>query len=194
MQYIIYKTTNLVNDKIYIGKHQTNNLNDSYIGSGKLLSQAIKKYGRDKFVKEILFIFSSEDAMNAKEIELITEDFCKCNTNYNLGVGGEGGSHFKGRTHSQHTKDILAEKAKLITISDDGRKRISKANQTRVWDEESIKKISEKASLRYQDPIYLEKFKASMKNRPKRIQSEETKRKISETLKKKKLTREGQDG
>ncbi len=41
MYYVIYKTTNLVNGKFYIGKHQTNDLNDGYIGSGKILRLAI---------------------------------------------------------------------------------------------------------------------------------------------------------
>jgi hypothetical protein len=53
--YTIYKTTNLINGKIYIGKHETSDLNDTYMGSGKVLMNAIKKYGKDSFKKEILF-------------------------------------------------------------------------------------------------------------------------------------------
>lgn len=49
--YIIYKTTNLINDKIYVGKHNTS-VNDGYLGSGKILKQSIKKYGKKTlFVK-----------------------------------------------------------------------------------------------------------------------------------------------
>jgi hypothetical protein len=40
--YIIYKTTNLVNDKIYVGQHYTS-ANDGYLGSGKILDKSIKK-------------------------------------------------------------------------------------------------------------------------------------------------------
>jgi hypothetical protein len=53
MFYTIFRTTNKKNGKIYIGKHQTDNINDTYIGSGTALIAAIKKWGRDSFVKEI---------------------------------------------------------------------------------------------------------------------------------------------
>jgi hypothetical protein len=89
--YTIYKTTNKINGKIYIGKHQTKNLEDNYIGSGKILQNAIAKYGIENFDKEILHVFDTEDEMNAKEVELVTEDFVKENANYNLCPGGQGG-------------------------------------------------------------------------------------------------------
>lgn len=91
MKYTIYKTTNLINGKIYIGKHQTTDPNDDYLGSGKHLTRAIQKYGRDNFVKEVLHIFETEEEMNAKEAELVTADFVKENTNYNMCPGGQGG-------------------------------------------------------------------------------------------------------
>ncbi|MFN9113277.1 MAG: hypothetical protein ACK5XN_24675, partial [Bacteroidota bacterium] len=49
---IIYKTTNLINGKVYIGKDKHNN--NHYLGSGKVLKQAIEKYGRENFIKEII--------------------------------------------------------------------------------------------------------------------------------------------
>jgi len=48
--YYVYKTTNIVNNKIYIGVHISNNIeNDPYLGSGNLLLKSISKYGYDKF-------------------------------------------------------------------------------------------------------------------------------------------------
>lgn len=91
MFYTIYKIINKIDGKIYIGKHQTKDLNDGYMGSGKLINAAISKYGVEQFKKEILFIFDNEDEMNAKEAELVTEEFVKENTNYNLCPGGRGG-------------------------------------------------------------------------------------------------------
>ena len=91
MHYIIYKTTNLVNNKIYIGMHMTKNINDGYKGSGKLLKAAMKKYGKDCFKTEILYELDTYEEMVAKEKELVTIEFCLNNQNYNLGVGGKGG-------------------------------------------------------------------------------------------------------
>lgn len=89
--YTIYQTTCVVNNKIYIGKHQTTNLDDGYFGSGKLLNRAIKKYGKQNFKKEILFIYDNEDEMNKKEKELVNEIFILNVNNYNLCIGGKGG-------------------------------------------------------------------------------------------------------
>jgi len=89
--FIVYKTTNKINGKIYVGKHQTNDLNDGYFGSGKLLEQAIKKYGSSNFIREVMFVFDNESDMNAKEKEIVTEAFCARQDTYNLLQGGHGG-------------------------------------------------------------------------------------------------------
>jgi hypothetical protein len=67
MKYTIYKTTNTVNNKIYIGKHKTKNLKDGYMGSGCIIKQAIEKYGIDKFIKEILYTYDTEEQMNSMD-------------------------------------------------------------------------------------------------------------------------------
>jgi hypothetical protein len=91
MFYIIYKTTCLVNNKSYIGKHKTKDLNDGYLGSGKYLKRAIQKYGEVNFTKEILYVFDNEHEMNEKEHELVNESYIKDVNNYNLCIGGKGG-------------------------------------------------------------------------------------------------------
>ena len=95
--YFLYKITNTVNNKIYLGKHKTTNLDDGYFGSGKLLKRAISKHGKENFIFEVLEQFNSEEELNQAEKELITEEFCKRDDNYNLCVGGKGGFSYINR-------------------------------------------------------------------------------------------------
>ena len=74
MFYIIYKTINLVNNKFYIGKHRQTidpNQFDGYYGSGAQIISAVKKYGKDNFVRETLFVFESETECLLKEEEIV---------------------------------------------------------------------------------------------------------------------------
>lgn len=89
--FIIYKTINLINGKFYIGMHKTKYPNDGYLGSGTIVSRAIKKYGKENFKKVILFDFDTQEEMVVKEKEIVTEDFLKRPDVYNLNVGGDGG-------------------------------------------------------------------------------------------------------
>lgn len=90
--YIVYKIHNLENGKYYIGQHMTSDPFDAYMGSGKLIQLAIKKYGITSFVKEILFDFDSFEQMNQKEIELVPLSACHAQNpmSYNIREGGNG--------------------------------------------------------------------------------------------------------
>ena len=94
LHYIIYKTINLINGKIYIGKHQTNDLNDDYLGSGTRLARAIEKYGIENFKREILHVLGSKEEMDQKEREIVDEDFLLRDDVYNAKLGGGGGWDF----------------------------------------------------------------------------------------------------
>ena len=91
LYYFLYKITNLINHHFYFGKHQTKNLNDSYFGSGLVLKNAIKKYGKENFVFEILNFFKNEIDLNNAEKELLTEDLLNSDECYNINYGGHGG-------------------------------------------------------------------------------------------------------
>ena len=111
MYHIVYLTTNLVNNKIYIGVHSTYDLNDDYLGSGFALKKAINKYGKEKFKREILFYcLSREDAFEI-ENKIVDLYFINKSFTYNQDVGGLG--CMKNRKHSEKTKKIIGIKTSL---------------------------------------------------------------------------------
>lgn len=139
--YFVYRTTNLINGKYYIGKHKTQNLSDGYIGSGKLLKRAIQKYGRENFQFEILEWFDDEVSMNLRESQLVTEEFCKLQDNYNLCVGGQGGGSYINRMGlnykggysptRQHNFKKMQEKSRDFWRSEQGARRKSELMRER---------------------------------------------------------------
>ena len=102
---IIYKTTNLINGKFYVG--QDSNNRPSYLGSGTALKYAIKKYGKENFKKEILEECSTLEQLNEREIFWIKE-LDAINSGYNIAAGG-----FKnGFTWSEEQKKRYSERIK----------------------------------------------------------------------------------
>ena len=107
----VYKTTNLINNKFYYGIHSTNDLEDGYIGSGTLLKKAIKKYGKNNFVKEILIFYNTrEEALFAERL-IITEHDLNNEMCYNMKNGGEGGAA-KGRMVTEETRNKISNAQK----------------------------------------------------------------------------------
>jgi hypothetical protein len=88
--FTVYKTVNLINHRYYQGVHETSNPNDSYLGSGIVLTRAVAKYGASNFSKEILFVYNTAEEAFSKEVELcaISKNDPLC---YNLHPGGKGG-------------------------------------------------------------------------------------------------------
>ena len=112
---IIYKTTNLVNGKIYIGQDSNNNPN--YFGSGLILKKALKKYGRCNFKKETIEECDNKEQLNEREKYFIKK-FNAIEFGYNLAEGGEGGPFFKGRKHSDESKKKMKKSWKLVRESE----------------------------------------------------------------------------
>ena len=90
MFYTVYKTTNLINGKIYVGLHVTSNLEDDYLGSGSQLKSAVKKYGKENFKREYIKICNSPEEMYELEADIVNEDFVKRSDTYNMKTGGTG--------------------------------------------------------------------------------------------------------
>ena len=103
-----------------------------YLGSGKYILAAIRKYGRQNFVKEVLYIFDNEEDMNLKEKEILTEEFISTDSNYNAGVGGEGGPHFRGKSHTAETKSLIGQKNRGKVKTAENIQKIKLANKRRT--------------------------------------------------------------
>lgn len=158
--YIIYETKNLKNGMIYIGMHETTNIDDGYLGSGKRLKRAIRYYGEDFFERKVLHVFDNKEDMIAKEVELVNEEFINRKDTYNLKIGGEGG--FIGEEHYKKMRLGASNFAK---------------NQWKdpIFREKQIKLIKERFKILHAEgKIKIPSFKGKK-------HTEETKIKMSET-------------
>jgi hypothetical protein len=86
----LYKIENKLNKKIYIGIHSTEDMNDGYMGSSVLVSQAIEKYNKNNFSKTILEYCNSREELVELEKKIVNEEFVARRDTYNLSVGGAG--------------------------------------------------------------------------------------------------------
>lgn len=179
----IYKTTNLVNNKIYVGKSEKN-FDPNYYGSGVLLLKAIKKYGKQYFKVEIIEECHCIEDLNFREKYWI--DYYKRSKfeTYNLAEGGTG-----GHTTKFFDKDRIDEYKKKLSSSRKGRKisfetrlKISQANKGRFEGDRNV--ISESIKSLWNDPdsIYNSKeYRQKLSDcKIGRIHSKETRKKISE--------------
>lgn len=162
MEHYVYKTTNIINGRYYIGKRSCKHLsiNDSYLGSGKLLLKAIKLYGKENFKKEILEYAKSSDEAYILEAKYITDEILLDPLCYNLKPGGTGvGSgvfnprygicgkdhQMFGRKHSEETKLKMskARKGKHLGIpkSEEHKRKLSDYRKGKPVSEETKKKI-----------------------------------------------------
>lgn len=166
----IYLTENLINHKKYIGKKSSKKfLGTDYLGSGKILKEAVNKYGKENFTVTMIDTAETLDELNEKEIYYISKYNAQADENfYNISKGGlDGGPLFKGHTHTDETKqrisnkvkgtkngfygkhhseacrEIMSEKRKQRTTSDETRLKMSKAHIGIKFTEEHKRKISE---------------------------------------------------
>jgi hypothetical protein len=122
MYYIIYETTNLVNNKKYRGAHATETIEDGYLGSGRDLRMAIRKYGREQFTRTIIYMAFDYDAMWHAESLLVDQEWVDRKDTYNISLGGRG-SKIYGRKMSEEAKSRLSAKLREIKGTPEARKR-----------------------------------------------------------------------
>lgn len=103
MKYIVYKTTNLINNYIYIGVHKTANpeIFDGYLGCGinikipytyenakTKFQQAVKEFGFKSFKREVLSVFDTPEEAYELEGILVNENYLERSDVYNTMLGG----------------------------------------------------------------------------------------------------------
>jgi len=181
--YTVYQITNLINKKVYIGFHSTNDLDDGYLGSGKLIKQAIIKYNPENFFKEYLAIFDNKEEAEKLESDLVDYNFVQRDDTYNLSLGGNvlilsGKNHYMyGKTWEEA---IGSEKANVL------REQVSKRFKGTVLTNSHKEKISFISKKRWSDPDFKQRMS---NNRTGYTHSEETKMKISKSNTGKKLSK-----
>jgi hypothetical protein len=136
MFYIVYKTINLVNNKFYIGKHNQHidpYQFDGYYGSGSQIQNAVKKYGKENFIRETLFVFDNEADCLLKEEEEVAPHLGKSYC-YNMRSGGVGGFEHINSIPKENRPNIKAYKQKIESGE-------IKVGGTQNWTEETYSKV-----------------------------------------------------
>jgi hypothetical protein len=136
----IYKITNLINSKIYIGKDTTSD--PKYFGSGILIRRSIQKYGLENFSKEVIDTADNKEELAGKEKYWISEyNSIDKNIGYNISKGGDGGDTIswnpnrdlinKKVSESSFTKGKTYEEAYGIEKSLEYKRKLSEALKKR---------------------------------------------------------------
>jgi group I intron endonuclease len=121
----IYKITNKINNKIYIGKDTTNDSN--YYGSGVLITKSIKKHGIENFTKEILEVCDTNNILCEREKYWISFfNSCDLQIGYNISKGGDGGDTLSNHPNINEIKEKISESMKKRTFSEEHKNNLSK--------------------------------------------------------------------
>lgn len=135
--HFIYKTTNTITNKYYVGMHSTNNLDDGYLGSGRRIRYSINKYGSEVHTREILEYCKSRDELSKRESELVTESELKRKECLNLIRGGSG---VYIHTHTDKTKERMRKAHIGKVMSNEARIKMRNNNLGKTYSAETNKK------------------------------------------------------
>lgn len=142
---LLYMTTNLVNGRRYVGVHSTEDIDDGYFGSGKALKNAVKKYGEENFLFDVLRYCNDEAEMLEHEARIVDECFISRKDNYNIVVGGGMPPRIdqRGRVFTEEHRRNISISGKGRPCSQETRKKLSERSTGRLHSEEAKAKMSE---------------------------------------------------
>ena len=139
----IYKTICLVNNKIYIGRHEGNE-NDGYMGSGILFKKAFKKYGKENFKREIL-----RRCKTLHELEIWEHVYIKKyhsqdkNIGYNIADGDVNTSEYNPAKRPEIREKISKGQKEYWAKHPENKEKLSKRRKGNKSSEETRKKLSD---------------------------------------------------
>lgn len=157
----IYMTTNLIDGRQYIGQKKSSKfLHEKYLGSGKILKQAIESYGKENFKVEMLCECESKEELDEMEIYYIKFYYAQSNPHYyNICKGGQagpGGPRFKGHKHTDETKQKMSENRS-------GEKNANYGNHWKASDE--YREFCKQKNSGTGNPMYGKKHSSDTKNK-----------------------------
>lgn len=144
MKYYIYKITNKLNGKSYIGQHKVPDKPENfkrYMGGGIAITEAIKKYGKENFDKIILENIEDDEKhllTSEREKFWIKQEKTLYPNGYNISPGGEGGC-----TKESAAKGVATKKARGYKASEETKRKISEANKGKPKSDVHKKHLSE---------------------------------------------------
>jgi hypothetical protein len=170
MYHLVYLTRNLINNKIYVGKHSTWKEDDGYLGSGIALIDAINKYGKENFKRIILHYCYDKQQAYELEAQIVDISFVARRNTYNLTIGGKG-----VKLQSEKTKRNVSESNKIRIVSNETRKKMSDSHKGKIRSEEYRRNISKSLTGQTRSEERRNKISETLKerNRQKRINQKE---------------------
>ena len=159
---VIYKVTNLVNGKIYIGQTTEKNPIRRWwkhcYDNKTMFDKAIKKYGQNNFKFEVIDLANSQDELNDKERYWISFYDCMAPNGYNLTSGGRSYCVVSEETRKKMSECRKGEKAPWYgkKLTEEAKQKMSEAHKGKpgYWtgkkrDAETLRKISEARKGKY---------------------------------------------
>lgn len=163
MNYYVYQITNQINGRFYVGvrKYNGNPTDDPYMGSGKALRNAYRKYGRKNFTKIVLEVYDNERDMFAAEARIVNDEFLKNPLVYNIVPGGSGGWKVGYLTEEEQKEwkrkisDSNNTRYSQMTTEERSKKYGHTKNAGRKHTEETINKLKNRDTSRITDSSWM---------------------------------------